>query len=711
MSNNSKKKEWKAIVALLCFFAVFAAFYAFRKSRHVPEILKNAPQQRAEIIKTLSIPAIDSNQISQEQILDEFARIHKTTTRAVEKLLQKSSQHSSPAIRSQAYLLRGDLFAASQNAREALSIGADSQTKIIAYEVIAQISEETHDSVNALDAYKNINALNTHEHDAIAAANTLTAEAHHLILLANYKDAIPLLDRSISLLESKLSDDHVSLLKPLLEKSKACRQIDQIKDAKTMIHRAEKILLAHTEADPRLSADCFIEMALILEYEGKFSQSDELILKALTDMRVKLGPYSPQYARLLSIRSTILQARENIQEALKLCNESLNIYQKIYGNEHMAVAHQLEQLASLLLWDNHYDEALEKCREGLAICEKFGADDHQTIDFQITIAQILLLQGNLAEAKKLHTTSINKIESHLGRDSSKLILPLNDMAHLYKDEGDLLQSSVAYLRALQIFETKKGPEHPHMSVRLSNYAQVLASREKLEEAIPLMRRAIALGEKQLEHDSLYLASYYANLSIMLRRIGNQAEAIDLVKRAISIREKNSSEGGETLGTYLSNLSLLLLDTNQDDEAEKVSWRALELTEKDKGANHTTVAIRLNNLALVLKKQKKYSEAIPLFLRAIRIDEEFYGKNHLNLASYLNNLADAYTQLGDHENAAALLQRQLYIAFLHRKKNGSPFEHEQAAIMAFMRNQKTLGKTEEEIDLQIRQLIQETSKSE
>jgi tetratricopeptide (TPR) repeat protein len=308
------------------------------------------------------------------------------------------------------------------------------------------------------------------------------------------------------------------------------------------------------------------------------------------------------------------------------------------------------------------------------------------------------------EAEPLMRRTLAIDEKRYGPDHAGVGADLNNLAQLLQATNRLAESEPLMRRALVIAEKSFGPDHPAVATSLNNLAQLLQATNRLAEAEPLLRRALAIDEKGLGPTHPDVARGLNNLAILLQATDRRAEAEPLMRRALGIAENSFGPDHPEVAIFRSNLAQLLEATERFAEAEPLFRRALAIHEKSFGPDHPNVATALNNLAQLLQATDRLAEAEPLMRRALAIDEKSFGPDHAEVASDLNNLGQLLRATDRLAEAEPLLRRTVVIFLDFARRTGHEHPHLQAAITNYAGLLWEMGKSQAEIEAEIRLLI-------
>jgi tetratricopeptide (TPR) repeat protein len=392
-----------------------------------------------------------------------------------------------------------------------------------------------------------------------------------------------------------------------------------------------------------------------------------------------------------------LQELARYAEAEPLMERALAIDEASYGQDHSTVATRLSNLAQLFKATNRLAEAEPLMKRALAIEEaSYGPDSPHVAIGLNNLALLLQTTNRFAEAEQLMKRALAIDEASYGQDHPKVARDLNNLAQLFQATNRLAEAEPLMKRALAIEEASYGPDHPKVALNLNNLAQLFKATNRLAEAEPLMKRALAIDEASYGQDHPKVAIRLNNLAMLLRATNRLAEAEPLMKQTLAIDEASYGPDHPNVAIGLNNLALLLQTTNRFAEAEQLMKRALAIDESSYGPDHPNVARGLSNLASLFKVTNQFAEAEPLMRRALAIDESSHGTDHPKVGIRLNNLSQLLKATNRLAEAEPLMRRHVVIFLAFTQRTGHQHPHLQPAVGNYAGLLRTMGKSEEEI---------------
>lgn len=341
-------------------------------------------------------------------------------------------------------------------------------------------------------------------------------------------------------------------------------------------------------------------------------------------------------------------------------DSALLLYKKaramLANNDHLALASNLKNLASILVKQWRIQEALIYCDSAQYHLSK-SSKGNKFLEMDIyTYLGEIYRNLNQYEKSKSYYDKMCALAFSLQDTYHQITCRLNEskLAFDLGNTGDALRLA---FEALSL--TKKYNYPPQYVGVLIQIGDIYESLSEFDVATEYYYRALRVAEPTgLGQETGTLLSALAWIN---KEQGNFKYALDFLDRAQMVREKIGDQRGIANCHNVRGLVYLQLG-----EFEK------SLQEQNKGLvirrnidYQEGVAASLYNIGLVYEKQGKMDKALELMLSSAAIEEKVLSKN--GLAISYNTLGDFYMRLGDLRNAANYLGKANKIGQLTRSK--------------------------------------------
>ena len=484
-----------------------------------------------------------------------------------------------------------------------------------------------------------------------AKLSSLQQKIDELDHAGKYRDAIPIAEERLKLVESTIGTDRPETAASCNKLSELYRKSGDYAKAKPICERGLKIREKMLGPDDPHTAESLNHMALIYFAMGDSKTAEPLCERALKIREKALGPEHPDTAESLNNLARLYVNMGNYAKAEPLFQRALKIREKALGPEHADTAESLDNLAELYYDLSNYAKAEPLFQRALKIREKALGPEHPDTAANLNnLAELYYSMGDYAKAEPLYQRALKIREKALGPEHRATAEPLGNLALLYYRMGDYAKAEPLAQRALKIDEKALGPEHPDIALDLNNLAMPYYEMGDYAKAEPLYQRALKIDEKALGPEHPNTSAALNNLARLYYKMGNYAKAEPLYQRALKIDEKALGPEHPGTATDLNNLARLYYEMGDYAKAEPLYQRALKIDEKALGPEHPETATDLNNLALLYYEMGDYAKAKPLYQRALKIREKALGPENPLTATSLNDLALFYLGIGDPKEA-------------------------------------------------------------
>jgi tetratricopeptide (TPR) repeat protein len=145
--------------------------------------------------------------------------------------------------------------------------------------------------------------------------------------------------------------------------------------------------------------------------QRKLDDATATLERALA-MKQSLGERFPLVASILNNAGDVALLRRNYIEADKRFRQAIEIFEEVYGTEHVEVGKVLNNLAESFYHQNRHAEADSHFRRALAICDRSLPTDHpQTLQTLVNYARLLRQTGRKDEAARMEKRVVQGLAS------------------------------------------------------------------------------------------------------------------------------------------------------------------------------------------------------------------------------------------------------------------------------------------------------------
>lgn len=368
-------------------------------------------------------------------------------------------------------------------------------------------------------------------------AERLEEEVLQLYKQGQYKEAIPLAERSLAIREKVLGTNH------------------------------------------RDVATSFYNLAFLHQKQGNYAAAMPLVQQSLVIRERVLGTNHPDVASSLNSLGYLYRTQGNHAQALVLYQRSLAIQEKILGANHPDVAITLNNLGELYKSQGNYFQAIPLYQRSLAIVEQnFGADHPRVATILNNLAAVYHDQGNYSKALPLYQRSLAIQQKVFGANHPGVANTLNNLGVLYHAQGNYAQALEMLHQSLIIHQKVLGTAHPIIAANLNNLAGIYHELGNDTLALTLYQASLAIREKYFGTDDSSVAHTLNDLAGMYHDQENYGKALPLLLRSLAIWEKRLGSDHPNVAASLNNLAVLHHAQGNYSQAMALYQRATEVEE-------------------------------------------------------------------------------------------------------------------------------------
>ena len=328
--------------------------------------------------------------------------------------------------------------------------------------------------------------------------------------------------------------------------------------------------------------------------------------------------------------ATDAQSRGALAEAERDCTKSLEIFQKLDGENCPDAVNLLITLADIQAARGESGQADASVCKALtmldALHESFTGEDAHTLRVQ-ALGTRGNLQRHLAhydEAEVTLKSALELAQNHFGSGDERTVSARNNLGMLYKYTAEFDKAEALYNAALEALGDK---ESSLAAALYHNLGGLNHARETFAQGEPFARKAWEINRKLLGDDhptTLADACAYAGVLDGLERYD---ESEPIYRNAL--KKFGQLYGAEhyELAVNLNNLANVHFAKGDFGEAQSLMQQCLDMKESLLGTEHPDTALAANNLGVIVQAQGDFERARQHFERAWAIFQKTLGDSH------------------------------------------------------------------------------------
>ncbi|MEZ5457785.1 MAG: tetratricopeptide repeat protein [Steroidobacteraceae bacterium] len=408
------------------------------------------------------------------------------------------------------------------------------------------------------------------------------------------------------------------------------------------------------DGEPEVQAELLRIIGRSLTALGDFDDAIPLLERALAQKRA--APVRDE----LSIAETLLALGEarrlkgDPAGAVVLIRESLEIRQRLLGDDDDATIVSLGRLGNVLFDLRQPEETLKYTRDALQrMVAKGQGESSAAIDMRGNIAIALDYLGRFDEAEALLRETIalsDRVDGELNPDT---VVRMSNLALVLMRQGRLKESVAQFDATLDRARRALPPRHPQVVIALALQGAALKRLGQMDRAYRQYSEAADMVRDTEGERSAAYVSRLRGLANMRVEMARYHEAAATLRRALALSVELQGEDSPLVPPLRVLLAQALIGLGRPQDAEAELRAELALGERT-SAGVTHVLNR--ELARAVGLQGRHAEAEPLMLAALAAQEASLSPDSPTLIPFLAATSAHYLRSGDAARALQYAER-------------------------------------------------------
>lgn len=252
----------------------------------------------------------------------------------------------------------------------------------------------------------------------------------------------------------------------------------------------------------------------------------------------------------------------------KYCDEALDLYRSLYGNQVEKYRTVLIEKAVIYRQKRQFDKAI-KIYNQLLQKEKI---DRYRISIINNIGRVYEEEGKYADALAQYESALEIIHKLRTRDSFESML-YNNIANVYLKAGDLNKAWVNIKKAKKNVIEIFGEDCSKLIVIYNVMSGICNRRNKKEDELVYLHKALKLIETLKKQDSEDASYIYHNLGYWYLEDAEYKLAISYYTKAVEIRKRVYNKDNEITASSLNGLAMGYFFLHERENCRKYALEA------------------------------------------------------------------------------------------------------------------------------------------
>ena len=362
--------------------------------------------------------------------------------------------------------------------------------------------------------------------------------------------------------------------------------------------------------------------------------------KSAVTQRPKGSKALGEWADLIHNAAFYALERSYTNEAYDLCKTSMEVREKLFGQEHKRT------LASMYLLGQVYHQQ-QRWKEAEELQEQWMEMGLQIFDEESI--EILAMMNNLAisyshfkrfeEAELLYTEALRTYQKVLGEEDPTTLTTMGLLSSMYWHQDRIEEAEKLEIHVMNARRRVLGNEHPGTLSSMNNLATVYLKQGRLEESEKLQVQVLKARQKVLGNEHHSTLNTMDDLSTTYLKLQRWKEAEEVERQLWKARQKVLGEEHRDTRRCMDTLASIYRDLGRWDKAEEQMMGAWKIRQRVLGEEHPTTMTTLYNVAVCRKEQSQDAEAMELMERCLHLQRRILGPDHSSTALTTAMLAE------------------------------------------------------------------------
>ena len=417
------------------------------------------------------------------------------------------------------------------------------------------------------------------------------------------------------------------------------------------------------------------QLGLIKRNQGHYKEALISYGKTL-EVYQKIYPEDhPDLATAYNNIGQVYNSTGDYVKALEYYQKSLDIYQRTLDSNHPSLAISYNNIGLVLKFLGDYNKALESHEKALTIELKVLPKNHPSLATSYNnIGLVYKNIGEYSKALESHEKALDIEQKSLPSNHPSLAISYNNIGLLYDHIGEYSKALAFYEKTLEIYQKTLPNTHPNLAITYNNIGSVYKNIGEYAKALLFCEKTLEIEEKSLPADHPDLAISYSNIGTIYENIGEYIRARESHEKALEILLKIHPNEHRMLATFYNNLGSVYDTMGNYAKALVYYEKTLEIERETLPPNHPDLATSYNNIGLIYINKHDCNTALFYLVRALEVYEKALPPHHPNLAHSYNNLASVHVKMAEYSKALVYYEKALEI-----RQKSLPIHHPDLAI--------------------------------
>jgi len=352
------------------------------------------------------------------------------------------------------------------------------------------------------------------------------------------KDArvLDMVDKASAELDTRYADDPTTRATLHDTLGQIYTRLDEMEKAKGHFEAGVRVCEEHPDAFPDglMRLQCMGNLASLAAMNREWQESIDLNTKTVAEYG-KLG--IAKHINLAIVHSDMGVAYRNLNRF----EDADRSYQAALAavpddkQDNSLVPVLMGNRATLMEAMGRINDALPLMRRSVELTEKIdGEDSMQAAISRGNMAFMLITAGRAEEGIAHQEKALASLLRSAGESNTTALVAMNNLGKMYQDTRQYEKARALYERAIGIYKTQRGGNDPGMVPPMINYAATLGEMGELERSAEVAKEAMDAAIRLGGEKSFGAMNSSSNYGVSLEKLGRLAEAETSMRKAVAL---------------------------------------------------------------------------------------------------------------------------------------------------------------------------------
>jgi tetratricopeptide (TPR) repeat protein len=318
-------------------------------------------------------------------------------------------------------------------------------------------------------------------------------------------------------------------------------------------------------------ARALIARGELLRAYGRYADGIPVLRRAVALLDPLPGVEADKAAALDELAMTLTN-RAGEKEAEALFRRSIDIWDRVSGEDRVGIVAAMQNLAVLLANEGRNEESAALAEKAIAVQDQYLPSDHpDRIHLEQTRAMALLNLRRPAQAEPLLRDVLARSARVFGPAHPDTVVAQVQLGEVLIDLNRYAAAQEVLRPGAETLDRIQGPESRYATGAWSDYAIAACSDGKhAADGLEIARRIAAVRARTLAAGDWHLPASQANIGLCLEQLQRHAEAEPLLVKAAADLEASRGAGFSTTQLALKTLRDLYVRTGRRPDGDRIA---------------------------------------------------------------------------------------------------------------------------------------------